>query len=46
LLLLTYDGVKMDFGYRIDVFVNDLVIVELKSVEEISRLHVGKHFLT
>jgi len=31
---VTYDGVKMEAGYRIDLLVNDLVIVELKSVEE------------
>ena len=34
LLPVVYDGVKMDFGYRIDVLVHDLVIVELKSVDE------------
>ena len=42
LLPVVYDGVKMDFGYRIDMLVNDLVIVELKSAEEISRVHVAQ----
>jgi GxxExxY protein len=42
LLPVVYDGVKLDFGYRIDMLVNDLVIVELKSVEEISRVHVAQ----
>jgi len=42
LLPVVYDGVKMDFGYRIDMLVNDLVIVELKSTEEISRVHVAQ----
>jgi GxxExxY protein len=42
LLPVVYDGVKLDFGYRIDMLVNDLVIVELKAVEEISRVHVAQ----
>jgi GxxExxY protein len=37
-----YDGIRMEAGYRIDILVNDLVIVELKSVEEISRVHVAQ----
>jgi len=42
LLPVVYDGVKLDFGYRIDMLVNDLVIVELKSVEKISPVHVAQ----
>jgi GxxExxY protein len=41
-LPVVYDSVKLDIGYRIDMMVNDLVIVELKSVEEISRVHVAQ----
>ena len=41
-LPVTYDEMKMDAGYRIDLLVNDLVIVELKSVEEISRVHMAQ----
>src|SRR5215467_7209875 len=41
-LPVTYDQMKMDAGYRIDVLVDDLVIVELKSVEEISRVHMAQ----
>ena len=41
-LPVVYDGIKLDLGYRIDMLVNDLVIVELKSVEEISRVHVAQ----
>ncbi|HEY2392872.1 MAG TPA: GxxExxY protein [Candidatus Angelobacter sp.] len=37
-----YDGIKLDLGYRIDMMVNDLVVIELKSVEEISRIHVAQ----
>ena len=29
----------MDLGYRIDLLVNDLVIVELKSVDELIPVH-------
>ena len=32
-LPLIYDGIKLDAGYRLDLLINDLVIVELKSVE-------------
>ena len=39
---MVYNGVKLDIGYRIDMMVNDLVIVELKSVEEISRVHIAQ----
>ena len=43
-LPVIYDGIKLDLGYRIDMLVNDLVIVELKSVEEISRDTCGASF--
>ena len=39
---MVYNGVKLDIGYRIDMMVNDLVIVELKSVQEISRVHIAQ----
>lgn len=35
---ISYDGIKFDEGLRIDVFVENLVICELKSVEEINRV--------
>ncbi|MDN3687510.1 GxxExxY protein [Cyclobacterium jeungdonense] len=34
-----YDGIKLDAGYRIDLLVNDLVLLELKSVEELAPIH-------
>jgi GxxExxY protein len=34
-----YDSVKMDLGYRIDLLVEDLVVVELKSVDTIAPVH-------
>jgi len=41
-LPVVYDGIKLDLGYRIDMLINDVVVVELKSVEEISRIHVAQ----
>jgi len=38
-LPVLYEGVRIDLGYRIDVLVNDLVIVELKCVEKIVPVH-------
>ncbi len=34
-----YDGVEIEVGYRIDVLVEDTVILELKSVAEVHPLH-------
>ena len=33
LLPIVYDGVRIDAGYRIDLLVNDTVVIELKAVE-------------
>ena len=34
-----YDDIKLDIGYRIDLLVNDAIVVELKSVERLLPLH-------
>ena len=34
-----YDGLQLDVGYRIDMLVNDEVIVELKTVTKLLRVH-------
>jgi len=34
-----YDGVKIDVGHRIDLLVEDAVIVELKAVEKLTPLN-------
>ncbi len=34
-----YDGVVIDVGYRLDILVNDLVIIELKAVAELAPIH-------
>ena len=38
-LPLFYESVKMDVGYRVDMLVEDSVIVELKAVEALSEVH-------
>lgn len=38
-LPLVYEGIKLELGYRIDLVVEDLVVVELKSVEAIAPIH-------
>ena len=38
-LPIEYDGVRLDVGYRIDLMVEDTVIVELKAVSELQPIH-------
>lgn len=38
-LPVIYDGVKIDLGYRLDLIVEDSVIVELKAVNKITPVH-------
>ena len=38
-LPIIYDGVALEAGYRLDLVVNGLIIIEVKSVEALSRLH-------
>lgn len=38
-LPVIYDGLKLDGGYRIDMLVNDLVIIEIKSTENLAEVH-------
>ena len=41
-LPLIYEEVKLNVGYRIDLIVEDKVIVELKSVEKINDVHLAQ----
>lgn len=34
-----YKAVKIDLGFRIDLLVNDVVIIEVKSVENLAEVH-------
>ncbi len=40
-----WDGLKMNIGFRADLIVEDMVIVEIKSVEKVSPVH-PKQLLT
>ena len=41
-LPLTYKGVYLECGYRIDILVEDSVIVELKCVSELHAIHIAQ----
>lgn len=36
---LVYHDIKLAVGYRIDILVNNLVIIEIKSVEALAEVH-------
>ena len=38
-LPVLYKGKKLNVGYRIDLLINQLVIVELKSVQHLEKIH-------
>ena len=38
-LPLTYKGILLDCDYRIDLFVEECVIVELKTIDKLSSIH-------
>ena len=38
-LPVDYKGLRLDCGYRVDVLVEDQLIVELKAVDKVSRVH-------
>ena len=39
---LIYEEIKMDCGYRIDILVENKVVVELKVVESLNDVHVAQ----
>jgi len=42
---IVYDNLRFEEGYRADIIVDDLVIIELKSIEKVSPVH-KKQLLT
>lgn len=40
-----YDNQQLDIGFRLDILVEDKVIIEIKSVEELAKVH-HKQILT
>lgn len=45
LISFEYDGMRFDSGLRIDILVENIIVVELKSVEQLSPVH-PKQLLT
>ncbi|MHB2155977.1 GxxExxY protein [Calditrichota bacterium GD2] len=41
-LPLIYEEVKLDIGYRVDLFVEKKVIIEVKSVEALNDIHLAQ----
>ncbi len=39
---LTYNEVRMDIGYRIDLLVEQSVIIEIKSVDALNDVHLSQ----
>ena len=42
MLPIVYDGQRIDAGYRIDMLIDDLVIIENKTVEAILPIHMAQ----
>jgi GxxExxY protein len=42
---ITYHGTRIEMGFRADLIISDLVIVEIKSVEAVAPIH-KKQLLT
>ncbi len=42
---MMYANIKIDVGFRLDLLINELVIIEIKSVESLSDIHY-KQLLT
>ena len=38
-LPIVYDTIKLDAGYRIDLLVEDAIVVEIKAVDQIAPIH-------
>ena len=41
-LPLIYKDIKLDAGYRVDLLVEDSVVIELKAVEELTDVHLAQ----
>jgi len=36
---VVYDGIRVDAGYKLDLLVEDTVVVELKAIEALAPIH-------
>ena len=41
-LPLIYDEIKLDCGYRIDLFVESKIVIEIKSIEALHDIHLAQ----
>jgi GxxExxY protein len=39
---IEYRGVRLDCGYRLDLLVEDLVVVEIKAVDQLTPVHLAQ----
>ena len=39
---IIYKGIKVNAGYRIDIVVNDVVVLELKSIDALAPIHTAQ----
>jgi GxxExxY protein len=39
---LIFEGVKMNCGYRIDILVEDEIVIEIKSVDMLTDVHIAQ----
>ena len=39
---VVYEDIKLDTGYRIDILVDNKVILELKAVEALNEVHIAQ----
>ncbi len=42
---LVFESVKLECGYRIDLLVENKVVIEIKSVEALTDIHLAQHLL-
>ena len=41
-LPIAYDGIKIDAGYRLDVVIEELLILELKAIDTLAPIHTAQ----
>jgi GxxExxY protein len=41
-LPLDYDNLRLDLGYRVDILINNKVIIEIKAVKKITDIHLAQ----
>ena len=39
---LIYEGIELDCGYRIDILVDNKVVIEVKSIELLTQVHLAQ----